>query len=266
VSVGLSVAGVDLAGVWFLTAASFATSLLTAALGLGGGVLMLGLIALFLPPMAVIPVHGVVQLGSNAGRALLMLRHVARSLALPFFAGSALGAFAGGLVAVQLPPWLWQTGLGLFLIWSTWGRLPAIAGRGAVLTCGVVSTFLSMFFGATGPFVAAMLGTMRLDRLSHVATHAACMTGQHLVKVVAFGLLGFAFGDYLPLVALMIAAGLAGTWVGRQVLGRRDDNRFHLVLSLIITVLALRLVWDGLASWPAAPNADAGTPAGAQIR
>lgn len=249
VELTLTPAGVSLLEAWLLTAASFATSFITAALGLGGGVLMLGLIAVALPPAAVIPVHGLVQLGSNAGRTLLMMRQVAPALAVPFLLGSVAGAGLGGLVVVQLPPALWQTGLGLFILWSAWARMPTFASRGAVMTTGLVSTFLSMFFGATGPFVAAMLKTLGLDRLTHVATHAACMSGQHLLKVLAFGGLGFAFGGYLPLVALMMGAGVAGTWAGRHVLARGDDARFHRVLSILLTLVALRLVWSGASSW-----------------
>lgn len=248
-TMGLAAHGIGLVEVLVLTMASFATSFVTAAFGLGGGVLMLGILAMVLPPAAVIPVHAVVQLGSNAGRALLMRRDVVRNLALPFLLGSALGAFAGGLLVVNLPPAVWQTALGLFIVWSAWARLPALTGRGALAAAGTVSTFLSMFFGATGPMVAAVLKTHRLDRVAHVATHALVMTGQHLLKAAAFGFLGFAFGAFLPLLVLMIAAGVLGTWVGRRVLARRDDARFHFVLSLILTLLGVRLVWLGLHDW-----------------
>lgn len=238
---------VDLLTALALAGASFGTSFVTAAFGLGGGVLMLGVLALVLPPTVVIPVHAAVQLGSNAGRVALMRRDMRLDLVRPFVAGSAIGAAAGGLVAVQLPPALWQTALGLFIIWSAWARLPTLAKPGAMLTTGVVSTFLSMFFGATGPMVAAVLKPQALDRLAHVATHAACMTCQHLLKAVAFGFVGFAFGGFLPLLALMVGAGFLGTWVGRQVLARRGNDRFHVVLSVILTALGLRLLWLGLA-------------------
>ena len=48
---------------------SFMTSALTASVGLGGGLVLLVALASFLPPLVVLPVHGVVQLGSNFGRA-----------------------------------------------------------------------------------------------------------------------------------------------------------------------------------------------------
>ena len=56
-----------------LIGASFIASFITAAFGIGGGVLLLAVLAALMPPAALIPVHGVVQLGSNALR--LMLFH-----------------------------------------------------------------------------------------------------------------------------------------------------------------------------------------------
>ena len=47
---------------------SFLTSAITASLGLGGGLILLVALASFLPPLVVIPIHAVVQLGSNFGR------------------------------------------------------------------------------------------------------------------------------------------------------------------------------------------------------
>ncbi|MDY0191288.1 MAG: hypothetical protein RBR22_11190, partial [Desulfuromonas sp.] len=42
------------------------TSAMTAALGVGGGVLLLAVMSMLLPAAAIIPLHGLVQLGSNA--------------------------------------------------------------------------------------------------------------------------------------------------------------------------------------------------------
>jgi hypothetical protein len=40
------------------------------AFGIGGGAALLAVMASLVPPAALIPVHGVVQVGSNLGRAL----------------------------------------------------------------------------------------------------------------------------------------------------------------------------------------------------
>ncbi|MEZ5933420.1 MAG: sulfite exporter TauE/SafE family protein [Alphaproteobacteria bacterium] len=230
-----------------LIMASGVTSFIAGAFGLGGGIVLLAIMGSLLPVVVMIPVHGVVQLGSNAGRMLMMLKEINTSIILPFILGSLIGAFAGSVVVVHMPPELLQIGLGLFVLWSIWGRPPALhSGRSAMAATGLVSTFLTMFFGATGVFVASVIKTFRFDRLTFVATHATCMTFQHGIKVIAFGLLGFAYGEYLPLMLLMIATGFLGTLAGRSVLKRTADERFQLILNGLLTIMALRLLWQGV--------------------
>lgn len=230
-----------------LVLASAATSFLTAATGIGGGIALLAVMAALMPAAALIPVHGAVQIGSNAARTTIMLRDVRYVIFFPFAIGSVAGAALGGAFVVQLPPEILQIALSLFILWSAWFELPAMpAGRMMLGTTGLVSSFLTMFFGATGMFVSAVLKTIKLDRLTHVATHSICMTAQHAVKVLTFGLLGFAYGPYLPLIALMIASGIVGTILGRRYLVKVSDERFHLTLSCVLTLLAARLLWDGL--------------------
>jgi uncharacterized membrane protein YfcA len=227
-----------------VVAASFCTSLITAAFGIGGGTVLLAILASLLPPAALIAVHGLVQLGSNAGRAAIMFPHRDQRVLLPFILGALAGVAIGGAVAVQLPPHALQLGVGLFVLWSVVARPPAFMRRSAAIAGGF-SSFLTMFFGATGPFVAAYVKTLQLPRMTYVATHALMMTVQHGLKTIAFGFLGFAFGQWLPLIAAMIGSGFLGTVAGRHVLMRIDDRRFKMVLNGILVVLSLRLIWAG---------------------
>ncbi|MFZ8924060.1 MAG: TSUP family transporter, partial [Candidatus Puniceispirillaceae bacterium] len=122
-----------------LILASFATSFITAAFGIGGGVILIALLALLLPPAALIPVHGVVQLGSNGGRVAIMARDVVWRPILPFVFGAIIGASIGGLVVVQLPPWVVQLALGIFIIWVVFAKIPPIR-QSFILICGIISS------------------------------------------------------------------------------------------------------------------------------
>ena len=226
------------------------TSFIAAAFGLGGGIVLLAIMGSLMPVVTMIPVHGVVQLGSNAGRMLIMLRNIDTGILLPFSLGSLIGGAIGSVVVIRMPSEFLQIGLAGFVLWSVWGRPPTYqSSRFAMAGTGLVSTFLTMFFGATGVFVAAMVKTLKFDRMTFVASHATCMTIQHGIKVVAFGLLGFAYGNYAPLMILMIASGLLGTFLGRQLLARTSDERFHLILNGLLTVLAFRLLWQGASTF-----------------
>jgi uncharacterized protein len=229
-----------------LLAASFGTSFITVAFGIGGGAALLAVMALLVPPAALIPVHGVVQTGSNLGRALVTLRHAFWPAVPAFVAGSLIGAGIGGVLAVGIPPAFVQIGVGLFIIVSVLARPPR-AIRDWPLAIGVASSFLTMFFGATGPFVATFTKSLALGRHAHVATHAVLMTVQHGVKTATFGVLGFAFGPWIGLTAAMILAGFAGTLAGGLVLTRMGDERFRRALDLVLLVIAAQLVLAGLA-------------------
>ena len=78
------------------------------------------------------------------------------------------------------------------------------------------------------------------------------MTFQHLFKVIAFGMLGFAFGPYIPLLVGLLAFGAFGTYAGRAVLNRLPEKVFRVGLQAILTLLALRLLYAaGTAVWGA---------------
>ena len=114
---------------------------------------------------------------------------------------------------------------------------------------------LSMFVGATGPLMSVILAQILAnDRKALVATHAAAMTVQHGLKIVVFGLAGFAFWDWLPLIAAMIAFGFLGTVYGTRLLDRLPEESFRRWFKIGITVLALELLWQGLESWLSSPR------------
>lgn len=226
--------------------------MLTAAFGIGGGMLLLALMAQVIPMKAIIPVHGAVQLGSNAGRMILMFKDIVWSHFAWFAVGSLLGAVVGGQLVISLPISLLQVSLGVFILLTVWGPqiwhsslFKNFANSKSLLISGVASTFLTMFVGATGPLVLATLRIFKLNRLALVATSAACLVLQHALKVLVFGLLGFAFSPYFLLILLMICSGFIGTLIGRKLLIKVDEQRFQAWLKIILSVLALRLIYLG---------------------
>ncbi len=242
--------GLALTAAAILIAASFFTSALTAAFGVGGGVAMLALMGLFLPVAALIPVHGAVQLGSNTGRAWHQRANICWPMLWPFLAGAVFGAAAGAGLAVELPDTWLKLLLGLFVVIVTWTKIPGfdrLSGAGLVVGGAIISA-LTMLLGATGPLISAFFGqVISGDRKALVATHAASMTMLHALKIAAFGVLGFAFWTWLPLVAAMIFTGYIGTVYGTRLLNALPEKTFRLGFKLLLTVLAIDLVRRGLA-------------------
>lgn len=230
-----------------LVVLSFFTSAVTATFGVGGGAMMIAAMALVLPPIVAVPVHGLVQLGSNAGRALLMRAFIQWRFAGFFVLGSIPGALAGAQIAVWLPEALFTALIAGFILWSAWAPQPKADARGPLATAlaGLGTAVVGMITGISGPLVATFLRFLP-DRRQIIATHASLMTAQNLLKAGAFTALGFAFAPYAPLVLVMIASGFAGTALGGRFLNALPEARFRLVFKVLLTVIAVGLLYQAV--------------------
>lgn len=239
--------GLDLWLALVLIGLSLVTSLITATFSLGGGTLMLAVLALVFPPATVIPLHGAVQLGSNAGRALVQRDHIQWRLILWISLGAAIGVVVGGQFVTLLPAHLFTLVIALFILVTTWLPQPKIVGENRLVQFlgGAVISALSMVVGATGPLIATFIKGLA-DRRHLVATHAMLMTIQNSFKIVTFMALGFAFGAYLPLVLAMVLAGLAGTAIGSRLLLRVPEQVFRIGFKIVLTLVALDLIRGAL--------------------
>lgn len=236
-------AGLDPVPALALVLLSFVTSAVTATFGLGGGAMLIAAMVLVFPPLVAVPVHGLVQLGSNAGRALLLRAHVQWRFAGFFVLGSAAGAVLGGRVATLLPEAVFTALIAVFVLWSAWAPKPAATARGPVATvaAGLVTSAVGMVTGVAGPLVVAFLRFLP-DRRQIIATHALLMTAQNVFKALSFAAFGFTFTSYLPFVAAMIASGFAGTALGTGLLQRVPEEAFRRGFRVVLTLVALNLL------------------------
>jgi uncharacterized membrane protein YfcA len=229
-----------------LLASSIFTAALTAAFGLGGGVIMLALLVNFIPISAVIPIHGVVQVSSNISRALLLRRFIVWDIVGYYFVGALLGASLGGYFVVSLPKAFLLSVLGVFILYVVWG--PSIksikANRLTYLLGGIGVTFSTMFIGATGPLAMALLPREQLKARQLSATHGSVMIVQHGLKVIVFSAIGFQFKQWAIFLLLMLITGFIGSYTGRSILQRLPEAYFKQAITIILTLLAVKMLVD----------------------
>lgn len=237
-----------------LAALSFAASTVSAVVGFAGGIFLLAALLLFVDPGVAIPLHGAVQLISNASRAAMQRAHIERGAVLRFACLLVPAGLLGLALARRISPDAGRVAIGGFVLLATWFphvlRLPRAttpeAGRGRFVVAGGVVGFANVLVGATGPLVMPFVLSLPISRRGVVGTLAACQTLGHAVKIGLFTAVGFSLRDYaLPLVGLGIGA-LGGTWLGTHLLGRLDERRFRWLVRALLTALGLHLLWRGL--------------------
>jgi uncharacterized membrane protein YfcA len=234
-------------------AATFATAVLSGVLGMAGGVALLAVLLLFLPPLAAIPLHGVIQLASNGSRVVAQRRHARFAWILWYALPLVPAGWLGLSVARALPERLLEAAIGAVVLAATW--LPRRSEMGApallrprlrFLALGGAAGFLNLVIGATGVLIDPFFLGLGLTRHALVGTKAACQALGHAVKIALFGVAGFAFAEHLPLLALGVVCATAGTFVGSRLLDQLSEASFLWLYRVVLTGLALRLIWTAL--------------------
>lgn len=232
-----------------LAAAALLTAAFSAVAGMGGGVTLLAVMAALMPAAEVVPLHGVVQLASNGTRTLLLLGRVHVRILLYYLVPAAAGVTIGAhLYVASSLPWF-RPAVGVFVLaylalqWRTpsLGRLPLWT----FAPLGLIVGGLAALVGATGPLIAPFFLRDDLDREQIVATKAAIQIVTHATKIPAFALLGFDYAGRLGLLAALVAAAIAGTFIGRRWLQRLSEAVFRRLFVVVLTAIALGLILAG---------------------
>ena len=113
-----------------LITAAFITSSISAVLGMGGGIILLGIMAIIIPEgYMVIALHGIIQLVSNTTRTYVFKVHLKKDIVKEFGMGAFMGLSASALIIFILVQ-LFNVGsaneikvkilkplIGIFIIW-----------------------------------------------------------------------------------------------------------------------------------------------------
>ena len=231
---------------------SLFTSAVSATFGLGGGSMLIAVLVNILNPIAVIPIHAVIQLNSNFFRALIMWRNIQFNGMVPFFFGNLIGLSVGGQIAFNIPGYLLQGIIGIFILYSIWGSgLNKISNKSSKVSflVGIITSFTTMFVGGTGALLGPYIKRITNERRITVATHGAYMSLQHGIKIIIFGLLGFTFTPYILLIVFMIIFGMIGTWIGKYILNWMPEKSFSFGFNLILVILAIGLIYEPIKYW-----------------
>ena len=231
-----------------LSAVSFFTSFVTAALGIGGGLGLLSVMPAFLPMSAVVPVHGVTQLVSNASRFVFDWRHAEWRLLPAYLAGACLGGAVGYLFIGRVPDLYLSAVLGVFILLCAWTNLVKKLGKlvTGFFSIAFIQTFLSLFVASVGLISQPVLIKQGLAKNRVIVTHAMQMSVLHGLKVFAFVVAGFPFLRYWQIMLVMTVASAAGSYVGGFCRDRIPERWGVVALQAGITFFACKMIIDGV--------------------
>ena len=241
-----------------LIAAAFITSSISAVLGMGGGIILLGIMAILIPEgYVVVALHGIIQLVSNITRSYVFRQHIKGQIIWQYFPGALIGLCFSALIIIIIQSFDVQSAkdikidilkplIGIFIIWFLFGRRPQIKDKKPhFFGVGVISGLTTVFIGATGPLIAPFFLKGKLTKESIIANKAVCQAISHTGKIPLF-IIFFKFNYFIELdvlISLSIAV-FIGTNFGKQILQFIPEQVFRILFQGALTLIAIKLIVD----------------------
>jgi uncharacterized protein len=226
------------------------TSFISGIFGMAGGLILLGVLLLFMDVVPAMILFGIIQMGANGWRALLWRAHVRWDLVGRYLVGATASFLVMRLVAFVPDKAVVYIGLGVLpfaaelLPRHMW---PDITRPWGPYICGAVIMVLQLLAGAAGHILDMFFQRSQIDRKGIVGTKAVCQTTAHLFRVLYFGSLAASLDGQLPVWAIGLGLALAftGTSMAALVLERMTDADFRMWSRRIVHAVAVTFLVHG---------------------
>ena len=242
-----------------LIVAAFITSSISAVLGMGGGIILLGIMAILIPEgYVVVALHGIIQIVSNITRSYVFRKHIKGQIIRQYLPGSILGLCLASFFifiviqsldvhsAKDIKVDILKPIIGIFIIWFLFGRRPQVKDEQPhFFSVGVLSGLTTVFIGATGPLIAPFFLKGKLTKEEIIANKAVCQAISHTGKIPLF-ILFFKFNYFAESAILfpLVIAVFIGTNFGKQILQFIPEQVFRILFKVALTFIALKLIID----------------------
>jgi uncharacterized membrane protein YfcA len=208
------------------------TSFISGVFGMAGGLILLGILLVFLDVAPAMVLFGIIQLGANGWRAVLWRRLVDWPIVARYLIGACAAFMMMRLISFVPDKAVVYLLLGVIVFAADLlpkSLTPDITRPGAPPIAGLIVMTLQLVAGAAGHILDLFFQKSLLDRRAVVATKAVCQTFGHVARIAYFGTFAAAWGTPLPMWQYVIAVAIAliGTSVAAKVLLGMTNEGFR---------------------------------------
>lgn len=234
-----------------LALAFLSTAFLAGVFGMAGGMILMGVLLIYLPVPEAMMLHGVAQMTSNFWRGFLWRGYVEWAIVARYVLGLLAAAIVFSWIVFVPDRAIVLIVLGLIplLAMSVPEKLaPKVDQRGGSEIAGFFSTSIQLISGVSGPLLDLFFVRTKLDRRRVVASKAVCQTITHLAKLLYFGSLVRVDALNLDfwLFGLAILLAIVGTSASRIFLEKLTDLQFRQWTRLIVLALGAICLVQGI--------------------
>jgi uncharacterized membrane protein YfcA len=236
---------IDAISLLILSITALGSSIVSGITGMGGGTIMLAVIAMLIDTSYVVPLHASIQLVSNSTRLLLFLKHIKWKILLFFVIGIIPGAILGINIFNKIDKNIIKLLMGIFILLITLApksKNETKVSYSLFAPIGFVAGIIGIFFGAIGPFIAPFFIRKDVIKEELVATKAACQMITHMIKLIIFGFIGINIIENWKVFITLGVLVVVGTLIGKKLLNKLSDNIFRNTVKTLLVLIAIKII------------------------
>lgn len=235
--------------IFFVT--GFFSEVLGTMAGFGSSTIFLPLASYLVDFKTALVLVAIFHLFGNLGRIAFFRHGLDKKVLLLFGLPSFLFSLLGATLVGDLSQTLLKMILGMFLIafsitFIFKPHLAFPANARMLVLGGGASGFIVGLIGTGGALRAAFLTGLKLDKEKYIATAAVIALGTDATRIPFYVSSGFLTEQYYYFVPALFAIALGGSYVGRKIVGRIDQEKFKKIVLVAVILASVKFVADGI--------------------
>ena len=221
--------------------------------GYGSSMLFVPIAGMFLDFHSVLGVTALFHVASNVSKIALFRqgfdRRLVMRVGIPATLAVIIGAYLSRFVSgsmLELGVALFLTAVSLFLLLRPSTKLEA--NEMNCLGGGAASGLLAGLLGTGGAIRGLVLAAFALPMQVYVATSAIIDLAVDASRAGVYMYNGFVHMHDMPLLGVLAAVSLIGTWIGRLIMNRMPEERFRSIVLVLLLLTGLfttgRTLWQ----------------------
>jgi uncharacterized membrane protein YfcA len=241
---------VELADILFIIIGFFSEIVGTMA-GFGSSTIYLPLSSYLLDFKTALVLVAIFHFFGNISRIAFFRHALDKKILLLFGIPSFILSLIGASLVDDLSQTLLKFMLGIFLIVisATFLLRPKLvfpANAKSLVLGGGISGFIVGLIGTGGALRASFLTGLKMEKEKYIATAAVIALGTDATRIPSYVSAGFLSEQYYYLIPILFATAVAGSYVGRKIVTRIDQDKFKKMVLIAIILASIKFIVDGI--------------------
>jgi uncharacterized protein len=229
---------------------AFISEVVGAVAGFGSSTIFLPLALFFVDFETALILVAISHLFGNLGRINFFRHGIDKKIIATFGIPSILFSFLGASIVGILSQDILKLILGIFLIiisvlFLVRPLLKVPTSRNIIITGGGVSVFITGLVGTGGALRATFLTGFNLEKTKYIATAAVIALGTDATRIPLYLSQGFLLQHYYYYIPLLAATAIGGSYVGKKIVGKIDQNIFRKIVLIAIMLVSINFIISG---------------------